>query len=89
MLNITKPLQAVTACKGKTLGGYTMQYDEKQKQRIYKYRRENPDSTKNRITITLGTLDKELMQKVASHTGETRSELVRRLVTEEAHRLKL
>ena len=66
-----------------------MLYDEKQKQRIYKYRRENPDSTKNRITITLNADDKALLKAVSDHTGESRSELVRRLVNEEAQRLNI
>lgn len=66
-----------------------MSYTEQQKKAIYGYRERNPDSTKNRITITLNAEDKALLQTVSDHTGESRSELVRRLVTEEAHRLKL
>ena len=63
-----------------------MGYTEQQKKSIYKYRKENPESTKNRITITLPAKDKELLQAVADHTKESKSELVRRLVNEEAER---
>ena len=63
-----------------------MGYTEQQKKAIYKYREKSPDSTKNRITITLGAQDKALLQAVSDHTGESKSELVRRLVSEEAQR---
>lgn len=83
---ITKPLQAVTACKGKTLGGYTMAYTEQQKKAIYKYREKNPNSTRNRMTITMRDQDKERLQTLAEKTGESKSELVCRLIYEEAQR---
>ena len=66
-----------------------MAYTEQQKRAIYEYRERNPDSTKNRITITLSAEDKALLQRVSTHTGESRSELVRRLVNEEAQRLNI
>jgi hypothetical protein len=61
-------------------------YTEQQKKSIYKYRKENPESTKNRITVTLPAKDKALLQAVSDRTGESKSELVRRLVNEEAER---
>lgn len=66
-----------------------MAYTEQQKKSIYKYREGNPDSTKNRITITLNADDKALLKAVSDRTGESRSELVRRLVREEAKRLNI
>ena len=66
-----------------------MAYTEQQKRAIYKYREGKPDSTKNRITITLNADDKALLKAVSDHTGESRSELVRRLVNEEAQRLNI
>lgn len=66
-----------------------MGYTEQQKKAIYGYRERNPDSTKNRITITLNAEDKALLQRVSTHTGENRSELVRRLVNDEAQRLNI
>lgn len=66
-----------------------MGYTEQQKKSIYKYRKENPNSTKNRITLTLRADDKALLQAVSDHTGESKSELVRRLVNEEARRLNV
>lgn len=64
-----------------------MPYTEQQKKAIYKYRESKPESTKNRITITLTETDKKKLQAVADRTSESRSELVRRLVNEEAERI--
>ena len=47
---------------------------------ILKYRRSHPEKSKDRITITLNQLDKEILDKASRWEGCTRSELVRRLV---------
>lgn len=64
-----------------------MPYTEQQKKAIYKYRESKPESTKNRITITMSEKDKKTLQAVSDRTGESKSELVRRLVNEESQRL--
>ena len=63
-----------------------MAYTEQQKKAIYKYREKNPDSTRNRMTITMRDQDKERLQALADLTGESKSELVCRLIYEEAQR---
>ena len=63
-----------------------MAYTEQQKKAIYKYREKNPDSTRNRMTITMREHDKERLQALAEKTGESKSELVCRLIYEEAQR---
>ena len=64
-----------------------MPYTEQQKQSIYKYRKENPESTKNRLTVYMSPEIKDLLQNLADQTGESKAELIRRLITEEAQRL--
>lgn len=63
-----------------------MPYTEQQKKAIYKYREKNPNSTRNRMTVTMRDQDKERLQALAEMTGESKSELVCRLIYEEAQR---
>ena len=64
-----------------------MAYTEQQKKAIYKYREKNPNSTRNRMTITMQDQDKERLQALAEKTGESKSEIVCRLICEEAQRV--
>lgn len=61
-----------------------MAYGEAQRAAIYRYRDKNPDSTKNRMTIMLTPEDKAVLQAVSDRTGESRSEIMRRLLWGEA-----
>ena len=61
-----------------------MAYGEVQRAAIYRYRDKHPDSTKNRMTIMLTPEDKSVLQAVSDRTGENRSEVMRRLLWEEA-----
>ena len=63
-----------------------MAYTEQQKKAIYKYRKKSPDSTRNRMTVTMRDQDKERLQALAKMPGESKSELVCRLICEESQR---
>ena len=64
-----------------------MAYTEQQKKAIYKYREKNPDSTRNRMTVTMRDQDKERLQTLSEMTGESKSEIVCRLIAEELERV--
>lgn len=66
-----------------------MAYTEQQKKAIYKYREKNPDSTRNRMTVTMRDQDKERLQAIADMTGESKSEIICRLIDEESKRMNI
>lgn len=64
-------------------------YNDKARARTAKYRQTEAGAqvAKDRMTITMKQADKDALQAIADHTGESRAAIVRRLIWEEYGRL--
>lgn len=65
-------------------------YDDKARARTAKYRQTEAgaQAAKDRMTITMKQADKDALQAVSDHTGESKAAVVRRLIWNEYERLQ-
>lgn len=63
-------------------------YDEKARERMYKYQAGKGKETTARLSLYLTPEDKETLAKLAEKTGESKAALIRRLITEEKGRVE-
>ena len=58
-------------------------YDEKARERMYRYQAGRGKETTARLSLYLTPEDKETLKQLAEKTGESKAALIRRLITEE------
>lgn len=63
-------------------------YDEKVKERIYRYQAGKGKENTARLSLYLTPEDKRLLAQLAEKTGESKAALIRRLITEEKDRVE-
>ena len=63
-------------------------YDEKARERMYRYQAGKGKETTARLSLYLTPEDKETLKQLAEKTGESKAALIRRLVTEEKNRVE-
>lgn len=63
-------------------------YDEKARERIYRYQAGRGKETTARLSLYLTPEDKETLKQLAEKTGESKAALIRRLITEEKDRVE-
>lgn len=63
-------------------------YDEKTRERMYRYQAGKGKETTARLSLYLTPEDKEMLAQLAEKTGESKAALIRRLITEEKDRVE-
>ena len=63
-------------------------YDEKARERMYRYQAGRGKETTARLSLYLTPEDKEALKQLAEKTGESKAALIRRLITEEKNRVE-
>ena len=63
-------------------------YDEKARERMYRYQAGRGKETTARLSLYLTPEDKETLKQLAKKTGESKAALIRRLITEEKDRVE-
>lgn len=63
-------------------------YDDKVKERIYRYQAGKGKENTARLSLYLTPEDKETLKQLAEKTGESKAALIRRLITEEKDRVE-
>ena len=63
-------------------------YDDKVRERIYRYRAGKGKENTARLSLYLTPEDKRLLAQLAEKTGESKAALIRRLITEEKDRVE-
>ena len=63
-------------------------YDEKARERIYRYQAGKGKETTARLSLYLTPEDKETLKQLAEKTGESKAALIRRLIAEEKDRVE-
>lgn len=63
-------------------------YDEKARERMYKYQAGKGKETTARLSLYLTPEDKETLKQLAEKTGESKAALIRRLIAEEKDRVE-
>ena len=63
-------------------------YDEKARERMYRYQAGRGKETTARLSLYLTPEDKETLKQLAEKTGESKAALIRRLITEEKYRVE-
>lgn len=63
-------------------------YDEKARERMYRYQAGKGKETTARLSLYLTPEDKKILAQLAEKTGESKAALIRRLITEEFDRVQ-
>lgn len=63
-------------------------YDEKARERMYRYQAGKGKETTARLSLYLTPEDKETLKQLAEKTGESKAALIRRLITDEKERVE-
>ena len=63
-------------------------YDEKARERMYRYQAGKGKETTARLSLYLTPEDKETLAQLSEKTGESKAALIRRLITEEKDRVE-
>ena len=63
-------------------------YDEKARERMYRYQAGKGKETTARLSLYLTPEDKETLKQLAEKTGESKAALIRRLIIEEKNRVE-
>ena len=63
-------------------------YDEKARERMYRYQAGKGKETTARLSLYLTPEDKETLKRLAEKTGESKAALIRRLIAEEKDRVE-